>query len=46
MVILINSHGSTTGYTLRPLQPQANPTTAIVKIQSTDQTLRGPPPNS
>lgn len=25
MVILINSHGSTTGYTVCPLQAQANP---------------------
>lgn len=46
MVILINSHGSTTGYTVCPLQAQANPTTAIVKIQSTNETFRGPPPDS
>lgn len=46
MVILINSHGSTTGYTVCPRQAQANPTTAIVKIQSTNEIFRGPPPNS
>lgn len=42
MVILINSHGSTTGYTVlykpKPTQP------AIVKIQSTDEIFRGPLP--
>lgn len=45
MVILINSHGSTTGYTVCLYKPK--PThTATVKIQSTNEIFRGPPPNS